>query len=172
MYLQKIVSLISAIVLVLCCAAPASASTVNIENEICPPNTMYKAVHVLDGMTRSLSIPTTLWNLSKNDYSATLEKVGRSMLYTNYYFKPNSNGTIYVDYDVVAQGAATFRIGVYNIDTAAVVASNDIEVNAKGKKGTATFSSLKTSTNYAIFFMSVYDGWSVVYLSGSAKIYH
>lgn len=165
MYLRKIVSLLSVIILIFCCSVPASAAEHSDALEL-------EETHVLNGMERSLSIPTVSWDLSKSDYSAILEMVGRSMLYTNRYFKPNSNGVIYVDYDVVAQGGANFRIGVYNIDTGTVVASNDISVNAAGKKDTATFSSLSTTTNYAIFFMSVYDGFSVVYVSGSAEIHH
>lgn len=174
MYFRKIVSLITVIILVFCCAVPASA-TVQTPSEFSNNGSAdmeSDEVHVLNGMERSLSIPTESWDLSKSNYSAVLEMVGRSMLYTNCYFKANSKGVLYVDYDVVAQGGATFRIGVYNVDTGTVVASNDIAVNAAGKEDTATFSSLSTTAKYAIFFMSVYDGFSVVYVTGSAEIHH
>lgn len=167
MYYRRIISLVIAVILSLGLSLPVYAVEQGPATE-----TNYETVDVLNGMARSLSIPTTYWNLGSQKYSATLEMVGRSMLYTNYYFKPNSNGVLYVDYDVVAQGAATFRIGAYNIDTGNVVASSDLQVTGYGKEGTVTFSSLDTDSNYAVFFMSVYDGWAVVYVSGSAEIYH
>ena len=44
----------------------------------------------------STSKSNKFWNLSKKNYTADCQLVGPSWLYTNYYFKPNSKGIIYV----------------------------------------------------------------------------
>ena len=100
-----------------------------------------------------------------------MTQVGTGRLYTNYYFKPNSSGEIYAYFDVTAYGAAVFRVGIYDMSANQSVASLEYDVNSLGKTGTVRFYNLSTSTNYAVYYQSVYDGFSVVYVSGSSTIY-
>ncbi|WP_459999078.1 hypothetical protein [Paradesulfitobacterium aromaticivorans] len=55
---------------------------------------------MLNGALRSTSKPTEFWDLEEDGiYHATLSTVGVSWLYANFYFSPNDDGRIYVDFD-------------------------------------------------------------------------
>lgn len=57
--------------------------------------------------TRSTSLPTSYWSLAQRSYTADLQVVGKHWLYTNYYYHPNGDGKIYVDYSVRADTSTT-----------------------------------------------------------------
>lgn len=57
--------------------------------------------------TRSTSLPTSYWSLAQKSYTADLQVVGKHWLYTNYYYHPNGDGKIYVDYSVRADTSTT-----------------------------------------------------------------
>ena len=57
--------------------------------------------------TRSTSLPTSYWSLAQKSYTADLQVVGKHWLYTNYYYHPNGDGKIYVDYSVRADTRTT-----------------------------------------------------------------
>lgn len=66
--------------------------------------------------TRSTSLPTSYWSLAQKSYTADLQVVGKHWLYTNYYYHPNGDGKIYVDYSVRADTrTTTFYIGLYDL---------------------------------------------------------
>lgn len=119
--------------------------------------------------TRSTSVPTKYWNLSKKDYSADLQIVGRDWLYTNYYYHPNGDGIINVDYNVVAdKSTTTLYIGLYDLTQAKLVVEFTVSnVRTSGKKGSMYFYNLVPSHNYAVCFRAHPSS-----LHGSAVISH
>lgn len=124
-----------------------------------------------DGITqtRSTSLPTQSWSLAGNNYSADLQIVGKSWLYTNYYFHPNGDGRIYVDYSATADSSTTsLYIGLYDLtkDTL-VVEHTAIEVRTTGKTGSMYFYNLVPSHDYAVCFRAHPSS-----LNGSAVIRH
>ena len=63
--------------------------------------------------TRSTSLPTSYWSLAQKSYTADLQVVGKHWLYTNYYYHPNGDGKIYVDYSVRADTRTTTFYGIF-----------------------------------------------------------
>ena len=119
--------------------------------------------------TRSISIPASYWNLAKDNYSADLQIVGKSWLYTNYYYHPNGSGRIYVDYDVTADtSTTTLYIGLYDLTKAKLVVEYVVDnVRTTGKTGSIYFYNLTQSHNYAVCFRAHPSS-----LNGSATIKH
>lgn len=119
--------------------------------------------------TRNTSLPTISWSLAENDYSANLQIVGKSWLYTNYYFRPNGDGRIYVDYNVTADSSTTsLYIGLYDLTKDKLVVEHTaIEVRTTGKSGTMYFYNLVQSHDYAVCFRAHPSS-----LNGSAVIRH
>ena len=115
-----------------------------------------EADFVLNGniIARSTSLPTTYHKLAGKNYSADLQVVGKSWLYTNKYYHPNGDGKIYVDYDVTADTQTTiFYIGLYDLTNDKLVVEFDAgEVRTSGKDGSMYFYNLTQSHNYAVCF--------------------
>lgn len=129
-------------------------------------------VDALNGMQRSTSKPRNYWDLGSKNYSATLTQVGTSYLYTNYYFHSNSDGELYVDVDAEAQGAGELIVGIYNITDKYDATSISFDIDATGISKTVTFYNLDTNDYYAVYFCSKYNGYYVVYITGSAVVYN
>lgn len=119
--------------------------------------------------TRSTSVPDSYWNLAENNYSADLQIVGKSWLYTNYYYHPNGSGRIYVDYNVTADtSTTTLYIGLYDLTKAKLVVEHVVnDVRTTGKTGSMYFYNLTPSHNYAVCFRAHPSS-----LNGSATIKH
>lgn len=123
-----------------------------------------------------LSKPTTFYNLSKKYYKASMQCIGTSWLYTNYYFKPNSNKKINVNYSLYStKGSATnVIIGIFDLSNNSKLISKRTISNiyGSGKSGSFSFTGLNKSHKYTVAFCVSSGGWSVKNAYGSAKIYH
>ena len=126
----------------------------------------------LNAMQKSLSKPTKYWNLNSGPYKANLELVRSSWLYTNYYFHCSSSGKISVEGKVYSDtGRPTqMKIGVYSLTTNRIVDSYTVESSLQGKYFAHTFNGLYTSSNYAIAFCTIFDGFSQDSVHGWAEI--
>lgn len=127
---------------------------------------------VLNGMQRELSLPKEYWDLESSDYDATLKQVGRDHLYTNYYFYPDSNGKLRVDVNAKAEGGGKLIVGIYNITDKYNATSTSFDIDAVGISKSVTFSNMDTNDYYAVYFCSDYNGFNVVYITGTAVVYH
>ena len=119
--------------------------------------------------TRSTSLPTSYWSLAQKSYTADLQVVGKNWLYTNYYYHPNGDGKIYVDYDVRAKtSTTTLYIGLYDLTLDKLVVTFTVsDVRTSGKTGSMYFYNLVQSHNYAVCFKAHPSA-----LTGSAVIKH
>lgn len=119
--------------------------------------------------TRSTSLPTSYWSLAQKSYTADLQVVGKHWLYTNYYYHPNGDGKIYVDYSVRADTrTTTFYIGLYDLTQDILVVEFTVnDVRTSGKTGSMNFYNLVQSHNYAVCFRAHPSS-----LNGSAVIKH
>ncbi len=133
-----------------------------------------KAVYndTLNAGSRSLSKPTKYWNLNSSSYRASLELVSTSWLYTNYYFHCNSSGKINIEGKVYSDtGRPTqMKIGVYSLTTNRFVKYYTVESCLQGTYFVHSFTGLSTTSNYAIAFIAVYDGFSNDSVHGWAEI--
>ncbi len=147
--------------------SPIPSAAVSYKDDI----TFAETDDVLNGeyTPKSTSLPTDSWNLADDDYAADLQIVGKSWLYTNYYFHPNGDGRIYVDYDVTADTSTTnLYIGLYDLtEDKLVVEFDPIEVRTTGKTGSMYFYNLVNSHKYAVCFRAHPSS-----LNGSAVIMH
>lgn len=129
----------------------------------------------LNGNTRSTSIPTSFFDLGMRDYEATLEYVNLNWLYTNYYFAPNPDGEIHVEYTIYSNtGRPTpMAIGLYNMDNEEMEVEWVTESATRdGITGSMYFYDLDPAYRYAIAFTAVWDGFSHDAVSGTATISH
>ena len=126
--------------------------------------------------TRELTKPTVFWDLSLysglNNYNAKNKLVGTSWLYTNYYFKPNSDGKIFWETIVDITAYVDIRIGV--LDMSANTISYYTYTIEPGVVNTfnSYFYNLDPSKNYAVCWMSVHTGFNIIHFSGTAEIGH
>lgn len=146
--------LLSAIVIVSVLISPVMALEGNDEN--------YGTI-----MPYSLSVPTVPWDLeNKNNYDANLQVVGKAWLYTNYYFYPNGDGKLYVDYDLVAESNTVVQLGIYDISQSKIVATwLTSEFGTEGLSGSMYWYNLTPSHGYAIAFRS-----TEATVSGNAEV--
>jgi len=175
--MKKVVSMMLAIIMLFAMSSTAFAAEVEIET---PASANLNEVHATFGdadfvlistdmQTRSTSLPTSFWSLATENYSADLQVVGKSWLYTNKYFHPNGDGKIFVDYDVTADSQTTYLyIGLYDLtEDQLVVEHSAIEVRTTGKTGSMYFYNLTQSHTYAVCFKAHPSS-----LNGSAVIHH
>lgn len=177
--MRRILSLMLVAVLMVSCIFPASAAQIDsaVAVETCEPFPnqdirMPSHMNALNGMQRSTSKPKQYWNLDAGNYGATLTQVGNAYLYTNYYFHPNNDGEIYTRVQASAQGLGQLRVGIYNITENYDAAHWTYEIDATGIDETVRFYNLDTNDHYAVYFSSVYNGYHVVYITGSATVYN
>ena len=178
----KVISIVMIIVLSFCCvsintfAAETDSYNTNVLND-CSVVDDANYTEILNGsiQTYSLSKPTKYYNLANLSYKASLEVVGNAWLYTNYYFYPNSSGTIYVNYTIYSDtGRATkMKIGFYDLtdnEWDAYYTTNGSTIS--GISGKMYAYNLDKGHKYAVAFYSVYDGWTHDTVHGSAVISH
>lgn len=110
----------------------------------------------LNGMLCSPNKPTSFFNLKNGLYTVNLVKASYDWLYTNYYFYPNSNGVIFLDYDLhlLNLWPTKMQIGVYDIDTKKIV-QTFIQLGIS-ISSCLMITNLNTSHRYAIAFRT-YD---------------
>ena len=77
----------------------------------------------LNANTKGTSVPKEFYDLSQGSYYATLEVVGVSWLYTNYYFYANSDGKLNVTYTIYSDtGRPTkMKVGLYDLEAKKIV---------------------------------------------------
>lgn len=173
--IKRILSLTLALMMALSMmAVPASATEgeVEIVSEE-PIGIDFNALPTISApLARSTSRPTNPFDLSKKDYEATLTLVSTSWLYTNFYFKPNSEGRIYVDCTIDSGIAAqTIRMGILDMDTKQI-SYYEYYVTSVGDRLDTYFYNLDPAKNYAVCWISVYDHFTHTSFSGSATISH
>lgn len=138
-----------------------------------PPDTFYmNPSDVLNGTMRSKTVPTKYWNLTNNPYTGNLIEVRVNWLYTNYYFAPNSNGIMYLDYNIKPYNTEGTRmnIGVYNISTGKFV--KYYETGGVPTAACIQIKELKTNQHYALAFTAIRDPLAYNAIQGTIKIFH
>lgn len=124
--------------------------------ELEPVKNEYGTYDLLDGRLRGISIPKSGWNLTSRDYSGSLSNVGAGV-YTNYKFFPNTDGELWVGWDVMPVQSGTtvqLKITLYNAKTDKVVSTKygDGMLYPNTDKGSAWFVDLDDNTEYYIKF--------------------
>lgn len=130
---------------------------------------------VLNGNTRSLSVPTSFYDLSSSSYNADLQEVRVNWLYTNYYFYGNSQNKLHVTYTIYSDtGRPTkMKVGLYDIDDGQMKTSwTSSGSTLNGITEGFYFINLNPSHRYAVAFTAVYDGFTYDSVHGSATISH
>lgn len=127
---------------------------------------------VINGNIRSTSKPTEFWDLSSSNYNGNLAEVRASWLYTNYYFLPNSSGTINLDYWInpVNVKGTKMTIKLYNISTGKFVSTYTTEGAPTGS--CVTFRGLNKNQHYAMAFQAVRDPLAYNAVKGTIVVYH
>jgi hypothetical protein len=121
----------------------------------------------------STSKPNKFGNLSKKNYTADCQLVGPSWLYTNYYFKPNSKGIIYVrgEYYSMTGRPVNGLICAYDLTDQKIKSTQKLNKNKLTKtKINTTFKGLIKKHNYAIAFTITSNGWTIDPFCGKAVI--
>ena len=79
---------------------------------------------------QSTTVPTMFWNLSANNYNGSFSDVSNAGIYTNYYFAPNSNNTIYLDERVTGQNSTsqTYIVTLYDKTSGSAFYQNTLTV--------------------------------------------
>jgi hypothetical protein len=123
-------------------------------------------------LLRSQSKPTVFWDLSSSSYTANLQEIRKNLVYTNYYFSPNSSGQLNLDYNItgIETTGTKMRISVYNKSTDTIV-SEYITAGAPTAQ-CMTFGGLNTSQHYAFAFSTVRQGLAYKGVTGTAVVYH
>lgn len=179
--IKKVISICISTSMMVTLAATAVSADANdffpsvelVDNIICNEPAAYD--DYLNGSVRSTSLPKDPYDLSAYDYYASLDYVNKSWLYTNFHFKPNDNGEIYVQYTIYSDtGRPTpMEIGVYDLDAkkmAVTTTSGDSTLN--GITEAVRFYNLNKDHKYAVAFTAVSDGFSFDSIHGSATISH
>lgn len=116
------------------------------------------------------SEPTSFWNLAANNNNGSFTGVSNaSGIYTNYYFAPNFNNTIYLDQRVTGQNSSSqiYMVTLYDKDTGSAVSQNTFMVG--NTTWTLTYSGLNSNHFYYIHWKAVGDNQ---YIDGTATVRH
>ena len=158
-------------------AAEGSSPQAVVSNDISCNESADKVVFddVLNGNTRSLSVPTSFYDLSTSNYYADLQEVRVSWLYTNYYFYGNSQNKLHVTYTIYSDtGRHTkMKVGLYDINDGEMKTSwTSSGSTLDGITESFNFINLNPNHKYAVAFTAVYDGFTYDSVHGSATISH
>ncbi|KFD40486.1 hypothetical protein DK28_0204870, partial [Peptococcaceae bacterium SCADC1_2_3] len=95
--------------------------------------------------SQSTTVPTMFWNLSTNNYNGSFSGVSNAGIYTNYYFAPNSNNTIYLDERVTGQNSSSqkYTVTLYDKTSGSAVYQNTLTVG--NTTWTLTYSGLNSN---------------------------
>lgn len=142
---------------VLClCVLPTSSLAVSDTEDTISPYSLW-------------TYPTEYWSLSEESYTAEFEVLGSGALFTNYYFRPNGEGEIHIDYQLATEtGTTTVEVGCIDMDKNDVVST--FKTGAFGTSGVYSgirFSGLTISHKYCFVFKS-----NDQVVTGTALIYH
>lgn len=101
------------------------------------------------------SVPTMFWNLAANNYNGSFSGVSNIGIYTNYYFAPNSNNTIYLDQRVTGQNSTsqTYIVTLYDKTSGSAVYQNTLTVG--DTTWTLTYSGLNSNHFYYMKWQAV-----------------
>jgi len=111
---------------------------------------------VLSSVTpQSTTVPTMFCNLSTNNYNGSFSGVLNAGIYTNYYFAPNSNNTIYLDERVTGQNSTsqTYIVTLYDKTSGSAVYQNTLTVS--DTTWTLIYSGLNSNHFYYIKWQAV-----------------
>ncbi|MFZ3130487.1 MAG: M56 family metallopeptidase [Desulfosporosinus sp.] len=99
---------------------------------------------------RGTTVPTMFWNLATNNYNGSFSGVSTAGIYTNYYFAPNSNNTIYLDERVTGQNSSsqTYKVTLYDQTSGSAVYQNTLTVG--DTTWTLTYSGLNSNHFYYV----------------------
>lgn len=110
-------------------------------------------------LIQGTSKPTSYWNLV-NDYNG--EADWSSSIYTNYYFSPNEDGEIYVnfslDYGFAPNPDRGFYIVLYKITSSSALTTYERIVDEQYESGAVKFYNLDPNTFYYFKFVKTNDG--------------
>lgn len=129
---------------------------------------------VLSGSDVSLfstSVPTLYWDLSSSPYNGNLDVIRVNWVYTNYYFAPNSNGELNLDYNIspVNISGTKMQIGLYNFSTRKFVSYYTTEGAPTAQ--CLTFRNLNTQQHYAFAFVAIRDLNAANAVTGTIRVY-
>lgn len=137
----------------------ASGDSTNVLSEPVVKTQNFK-ISNFDVFPQSTEVPKSFFDLSRKNYDATLTLVGKNVLYTNYYFKPNSDGKLNVNYSIRTdgrKGGAYLKIVLYDIaqKKTATTWTSDLLSWTGDNNGSMYFYNLDPNKNYAVGFTSV-----------------
>lgn len=127
---------------------------------------------VLNGNYREKNIPTQYCDLNSSQYNGNLIEVRSSLLYTNYYFSPNTNGELKIDYWIspINTSGTKMIIKLYNISTRKFVETYTTSGAPTG--ACVTFRGLNKSQHYAFAFQAIRDPLAYNAVEGTITVYH
>lgn len=99
----------------------------------------------------STTTPGSYWNLAVSNYNGAFSGVSYVPIYTNYYFTPNSNKTIYLDQVVTGEQSSSqqYYIALYDYTTGSPVYQNELTVSSTTEY-TLTYNNLNANHFYFI----------------------
>lgn len=112
------------------------------------------------------SAPTSLWNLGNGPYDAEFGAL-RNILYTNYYFTPNSNGELFMHGRIWEEtgdssGTYKYKIICYDASTKRAVTETSGVTNGYGTDVNIRFYNLDKSKNYYFGYQNLDGSWSTL----------
>jgi len=145
-----------------CITTKVSAMTIVEENNNKITNTNIEEKEIvegyIDGRLRSLQLPTSSLDLSRQSYRANIVSASNRWLYTDVYFK--TNNTIRINYNLTSNNGQNAKIGIYDMTTGSWIKT------VNGLVGTTSKSGLNSTHKYAVAF----SGNGTNTINGSAII--
>lgn len=145
-----------------CITTKVSAMTIVEENNNKITNTNIEEKEIvegyIDGRLRSLQLPTSSLDLSRQSYRANIVSASNRWLYTDVYFK--NNNTIRINYNLTSNNGQNAKIGIYDMTTGSWIKT------VNGLVGTTSKSGLNSTHKYAVAF----SGNGTNTINGSAII--
>lgn len=113
------------------------------------PNQKLNVQNADDISLYGTSRPGDFWNLSSRSYSGSYW-TNNSLLFTNYYFSPNTNGKLYLDITTTADPGVSYAyVYLYSKDGSSILLTNQLDVN---KSYRITYSNLNVDKFYYMGF--------------------
>ena len=145
-----------------CITTKVSAMTIVEENNNKITNTNIEEKEIvegyIDGRLRSLQLPTSSLDLSRQSYRANIVSASNRWLYTDVYFK--NNNTIRINHNLTSNNGQNAKIGIYDMTTGSWIKT------VNGLVGTTSKSGLNSTHKYAVAF----SGNGTNTINGSAII--
>lgn len=121
---------------------------------------------ITDIVPYGTSAPTSHWNLGNGPYDAQFSSL-YNILYTNYYFTPNSNGELFMRGRIWEEtgnpsGSYKYKIICFDASTKKAVTETSGTTNGNGSDVNIRFYNLDKSKNYYFGYQNLDGSWSTL----------